>query len=118
MRNYVLKIGTNSYFGSREHRADESNRNMMEAENDEKWDQLGESVTLLKNLTSDINNEVRSQNNYLDGMGLSFGSANNMFKLTINKLGNMMQAGGASHMYLMALFVVSVFLIIYFLMKN
>ena len=43
-------------------------------ENDAKWAELGEQVSLLKSLSQDINNEVKSQNSMLDKMGQGFTS--------------------------------------------
>lgn len=55
--------------------------------------ELGSQVNLLKAMTIDINNEVKSQNKMLDGMGGTFGSATDLFKNTISKLGIMVTSG-------------------------
>lgn len=52
----------------------------------------------------------------LDVQGKSFGTAGDLFKNTIGKLGSMLTSGSSYHMYYLVAFVVFVFLILYFLM--
>ncbi len=52
----------------------------------------------------------------LDGMGSSFGSATDLFKNTIGKIGVMVTSGGSKHMYYLIGFVVFMFILIYFFM--
>jgi hypothetical protein len=85
-------------------------------ENDAKWAELGEQVSLLKSLTLDINNEVKSQNSLLDGMGTGFGKASEMFGKTILKMGEMITNPSSQHMYYLIGFVVFFFLLLYFFM--
>mmetsp|Transcript_49875 Transcript_49875/g.87099 ORF Transcript_49875/g.87099 Transcript_49875/m.87099 type:complete len:133 (-) Transcript_49875:114-512(-) len=98
-------------------RASEANITLMEMENNQRWADLGEQVELLKGLSQDINQEVKSQNSLLDGMSAQFGSTTQMFKSTIGKLGVMLNSGSSNHMCYLAFFVVFVFLVIYFFMK-
>eukprot|EP01036_Dinobryon_divergens_P052640 gene52640-70374_t len=75
-------------------RADENSMTLMEMENNQKWDALAEQ-------------EVKNQNSMLDSMGRSFGSASNLFRSTISKMGALVSGGGGSkHMYLLIVFVV------------
>lgn len=85
-------------------------------ENDAKWAELGEQVSMLKSLTLDINNEVKSQNSMLDNMGSGFGRASEMFGKTISKLGDMITNPSSQHMYYLVGFVVFFFLVLYFSM--
>ena len=97
----MTQRGSSSWgLGSKEHKVDETNRNLMEADNgihptysiqdvlthliDAKWAELGEKVSLLKEVRTlmyddvpgwirhqlglEINQEVKSQNRLLDGM--------------------------------------------------
>jgi len=48
-------------------------------------EELGAQVNLLKSLSIDINSEVKSQNNMLDGMGSSLGSTTDLITGTIGK---------------------------------
>mmetsp|Transcript_15725 Transcript_15725/g.15087 ORF Transcript_15725/g.15087 Transcript_15725/m.15087 type:complete len:132 (+) Transcript_15725:173-568(+) len=105
-----------SNFGSRDQRVEEANRTIMEQENDRKWEELGEQVSMLKGLTVDINQEVKGQNKMLDGMGTTFGTAGDLFNNTIGKLGTMMTTSSSYHMYYLMMFVVFIFLVLYFLM--
>jgi len=105
-------------FGNRDQRATEASKNLMEQENDRHWGELGEQVELLKSLSSDINAEVSNQNKFLDGMGDNFGSASTFFASTMNKLSVMTSTSSSKHMYYLAVFVVFVFLVIYFMMNK
>ena len=88
----------------------------MEQENDVKWAELGDQVSLLRSLSMDINNEVKSQNNLLDQMGSGFGKASEMFSTTLTKMGEMINSPGGQHMYYLIGFVVFFFLLLYFTM--
>jgi len=111
--------GTSSTWGSsssgRQGREAETNLDLMEAQNDKHWEQLGEQVDLLKKLSLDINGEVKSQNSLLDGMGGTFGGTIDMFRNTAAKIGAQINTPGSKHMYYLVGFVVFVFLLIYFL---
>lgn len=78
--------------------------------------ELGDQVSLLKELSKDINAEVVSQNSFLDGMQGTFMSTSDMFKGTMDKLGSMLNSSSSKHMYYLVVFVVVVFLLIYFMM--
>mmetsp|Transcript_22260 Transcript_22260/g.32379 ORF Transcript_22260/g.32379 Transcript_22260/m.32379 type:complete len:130 (-) Transcript_22260:43-432(-) len=109
--------GSNGYsIGSNEQRAGEVGRTLLEQENDSRWLELGEQVSMLKSMTEDINQEVKSQINLLDSMGSNIMSASDMFSSTLGKLGAMMSSGGSGHMYLLIVFVVFIFVLIYFAM--
>lgn len=90
----------------------------MELENNQRWAELGEQVSLLKELSMDINSEVKSQNKLLDGMGMSFNSTSELFRSTIGKLGVMLSNPGSNHMYYLIGFVVFVFIVLYFMMTR
>jgi len=91
---------------------------------------------MLKAMSLDINNEVKSQNRLLDSMGGilltykanhlitnllifslgSFMSASDLFKNTIGKITTMVQSGGSNNMYYLVGCIVFVFLLLYFMM--
>ena len=58
-----------AHSNSREQRVEEANRNLLEEENEFRLQELGQSVSMLKAMSLDINNEVKSQNRLLDSMG-------------------------------------------------
>lgn len=89
---------------------------LMEMENNERWSELSDQVSQLKMLSMDINQEVKSQNSMLDNMGGTLGSATDLFKSTLSKMGTMMTSSGSNHMYLLIFFIVLVFIIMYFMM--
>mmetsp|Transcript_23633 Transcript_23633/g.24257 ORF Transcript_23633/g.24257 Transcript_23633/m.24257 type:complete len:131 (+) Transcript_23633:19-411(+) len=103
-------------YGNKDQRAAEVNRTIIEQENDQRWLELGEQVSLLKALSEDINQEVKSQNSLLDSMGSNMTSASDLFSGTIQKLTSMIASNSSSHMYYLVGFVVFVFLVIYFMM--
>lgn len=53
---------------SQSERAAEASRDLMEAENNRMLSELGDKVSMLKQVTVDINSDVRRQNRELDGM--------------------------------------------------
>mmetsp|Transcript_23596 Transcript_23596/g.23792 ORF Transcript_23596/g.23792 Transcript_23596/m.23792 type:complete len:129 (+) Transcript_23596:77-463(+) len=108
--------GGNNPWGNRDQRAQETNRTLLEQENNDRWNALGDQVNLLKSLTIDINQEVKSQNSLLDGMGTNFTSAGELFSKTIGKMGVMLNSASSKHMYYLVGFVVFVFLLLYFMM--
>mmetsp|Transcript_9518 Transcript_9518/g.15856 ORF Transcript_9518/g.15856 Transcript_9518/m.15856 type:complete len:127 (+) Transcript_9518:36-416(+) len=111
----MAKRGTPSPYGASQS-AEEVNRTMLEQENDLRWMELGDQVSLLKSMTEDINQEVKSQNSLLDGMGSNMSSASELFAGTIGKLSEMLTNSSSGHMYYLMFFVIFVFLLIYFMM--
>jgi len=99
-------------------RVEETNLTLMELENNQRWAELGEQVDLLKELSKDINAEVKSQNRMLDGMSDAFGSTTELFKSTIGKLGVMLTNPSSKHMYYLMGFIIFVFLVVYFMMNR
>ena len=108
--------GAGTGFGSREQRIEEGNATLLERENDAKWAELGDQVSLLKTLSQEINQEVDSQNALLSGMGGQFGSVGTMFSDTLGKMGDMLSQGSSFHMYYLVAFVVFIFFALYILM--
>ena len=98
--NMAHHRGSNSGgWGTREQRVEEGNRTLMEMENDAKWAELGEQVNLLKNISLDMQKEVKEQNSLLDMMGSGFNSASGLFQSTLGKMGQMMSNSSSQHMY-------------------
>ena len=104
--------------GTREQRIEEGNLNLMEQENNAKWQELGDQVSLLKNLSLEINQEVDSQNSMLSGMGDNFSNVGQLFENTIGKMTDMLTKGGGCHMYHLVVFIVLIFFVLYFFMRK
>ena len=98
--------------------ASEMNSNIMEQQNNDKINQLSDQVALLKGLTIDIGNEVREQNSLLDQMGDGFANTGDLLAGSLKKIGTMLESGGAKHMLAMVGFIVTVFVLLYMLMKS
>lgn len=117
--NNMTRNTTGSGHNSWGTRAEEANLTLLEMENNQRWNELSDQVSTLKALSLDINSEVKSQNKLLDNMGKSFGSTTEMFRSTIGKLGVMLSGGGGSkHMYYLVGFVVVVFIVLYFYLRQ
>jgi blocked-early-in-transport protein 1 len=95
----------------------DTNANILESQNNERIDQLSESVARLKGLTIDIGNEVREQNSLLDHMGDGFANTADLLQGSLRRIGTMLESGGAKHMCYMVLFCVTVMIFLYFLMS-
>ena len=66
----------------------------------------------------EINRELNDQNQRLDEMELDFGSVGALMKGVATKLDRMMGRGSSRHMCYLALFMVVVFLVIYWVMRS
>jgi blocked-early-in-transport protein 1 len=94
----------------------DTNANIMEQQNNERIYELSEQVARLKGLTIDIGNEVREQNSLLDTMGDGFQNTKDMLSGSLQRIGTMLQSGGAKHMLYMVGFVVFVVIFLYWMM--
>lgn len=97
--------------------ASDMNANIMESQNNERINELSEQVARLKGLTIEIGNEVREQNSLLDQMQEGFANTGDLLSGSLRKIGTMLQTGGAKHMMYMALFIIAVFILLYWMMK-
>ena len=98
--------------------AAEQTRNLMEEQNNAQISMLKDQVSMLKELSLDINVEVNDQNKFLGGMETDFDSTQGLLGGTMGKLKTMVEAGGSSHMCLLIGFVVFVFLVIYWILGH
>ena len=78
-------------------------------ENDAHLDALSEQVAMLKGLTAEIDGEVRSQNDFLEGMGSGMGGAGAALARTMAAFEAMSARGNARFGLLVAGVVVSAF---------
>ncbi|CAM9117194.1 unnamed protein product [Chrysoparadoxa australica] len=88
----------------------------MEMENNSHINNLSNQVSMLKELTIDIGNEVSDQNRFLDGIGGSMFDASGMLGGTLKKINGMMARGGELHMCYLVGFIVFAFLVIWWIM--
>ena len=95
----------------------EANTSIMESQNNDRISDLSDQVARLKGLTLDIGNEVQEQNNLLDGMGDSFGNVGDMLTGSLQRMGIMLERGGAKHMCYLVAFVVFVMVFLYWLVR-
>jgi len=85
-------------WGSASDRVAETNRRLLEQQNDSSINTLADQLGRLKELSIDINEEVADQNRMLDGMGNQMNSASGLLNETLGKLGTMLKSGGSKHM--------------------
>ena len=97
--------------------AADTNANILEQQNNERINELSESVARLKGLTIDIGNEVREQNSLLDNMGDGFSNTRDMLQSSLRRIGTMLESGGAKHMCYMVAFCVFVMIFLWWLMS-
>ncbi|CAM9965253.1 unnamed protein product, partial [Sphacelaria rigidula] len=75
-------------------------------------------VSRLKNLTIDIGQEVRSQNELIDGMEGQMFDAGGLLGGTLRRINTMMAKGGSRHMCYLVAFIVFVFIVIWYILKH
>jgi blocked-early-in-transport protein 1 len=97
-------------------RSSDANSGIMEQQNNERIDELSGQVARLKGLTIDIGNEVREQNNLLDGIGDGFANAGDLLQGSLRRIGTMLEQGGSKHMCYMVSFIVGVMVFLWWLM--
>ncbi len=95
----------------------ETNRNILEQQNNDRIAELSDQVSRLKSLTIDIGNEVREQNSLLDNMGDGFSSTRDLLQGSLRRIGFMLERGGSKHMCYMVGFVVAVMVFLYWVMS-
>ncbi len=95
----------------------ETNRNILEQQNNDRIAELSDQVSRLKSLTIDIGNEVREQNALLDNMGDGFSSTRDLLQGSLRRIGFMLERGGTKHMLYMVGFVVAVMVFLYWVMS-
>jgi len=105
-------------FGTADQRIADTNRRLMEEQNNHKISDLEGQVARLKELTIDINAEVEGQNRLLGDMSGQMHGASDLLHQTLGKLGVMLNSGGTSHMIYLIGFIVFSFLVIYFIMTH
>ena len=90
---------------------------ILESQNDSRINTLTDQVSALKSLTININQEVLSQNQMLNGMDDTFGSVGDLLGRTIGKIKTMMDQTGGRHMWYLAGFIILVMMFLYWTMK-
>eukprot|EP00045_Choanoeca_perplexa_P022744 m.10720 g.10720 ORF g.10720 m.10720 type:complete len:108 (+) comp9668_c0_seq1:88-411(+) len=93
-----------------------TNESMLEQENDRQVDSLRGKVSMLKELTIDIGEEVRSQNAMLGDMDGSFDDTDSLLGISMKKVTRLASSGNGRLMCYLIGFAVTVFLMIWYLM--
>ena len=104
--------------GERDALVAEQTNQMFEDQNNRYISALSDKVSQLKNLSRNIGTEVREQNRFLDGMGGDFGRTDGLLGGTLKKLGVMAKTGGGRHICHLALFVVAIFIVVWYLVGH
>eukprot|EP01111_Echinosteliopsis_oligospora_P000782 TRINITY_DN1091_c0_g1_i1.p1 TRINITY_DN1091_c0_g1~~TRINITY_DN1091_c0_g1_i1.p1 ORF type:complete len:130 (+),score=29.47 TRINITY_DN1091_c0_g1_i1:92-481(+) len=128
MRDRTMKRGTNgrSLLGldddvndgdiHKQHTS-QSEQLLME-HNDDKVNQLGAKVGVIKQIAVDIESQTRESNRLLDGLDESMTGVQGLLAKTMGSLNQLVKEGGSRHMLYLILFMLFVFFVIYFLVKR
>jgi blocked-early-in-transport protein 1 len=81
-------------------------------------DLLSDRVRQLKQVSLQIETEVKEQNRWLTGMEQEFSSAGGLLASTRNKLSNMMKTQSSRYTFYMIFFSLLVMLFIYFMIRK
>eukprot|EP00250_Pteridium_aquilinum_P031686 c44069_g1_i1 orf=308-679(-) len=90
---------------------------ISEHDNDRDMDGLQDKVIFLKRLTTDIHEEVESQNRMLDFMGNQMDTSRGMLSATVDRFKKVFEAKSSKSLLTMVAGFVAVFLLVYFLVK-
>ena len=112
----VFLQGNNAQNNRNSYNFSEETQRLYEQQNNKEIDSLGNKVNSLKHIALDIGKEVDQHNNLLDGMDSQMGSVGQLMGSALDKIGEMMQAGGSKHMCYLILLIVCLFLFLYFLL--
>ena len=89
-------------------------QNAFREQNDEKIGLLGSKIAQLKNLSIQINGEVREQNSMLNGFSDSMSNADGMLGGTMKNLKTLVNSGGSNNVVKVIGFTVVVLTILTF----
>lgn len=89
-------------------------QNAFREQNDEKIGLLGSKIAQLKNLSIQINGEVREQNSMLNGFSDSMSNADGMLGGTMKNLKTLVNSGGSNNVVKVIGFTVAVLTILTF----
>eukprot|EP00049_Salpingoeca_infusionum_P026396 m.25484 g.25484 ORF g.25484 m.25484 type:complete len:119 (-) comp8726_c1_seq2:114-470(-) len=90
---------------------------LLEEHNDREVEQLAGHVARLKEITVTINQEINDQNRELDGMSGNFSDLGEFLNVSMRKVQQITQTGGGRTMCYLVAFAVTVFMVIYFLIR-
>ena len=90
-------------------------REMMEQTNGKMVDGLTGRVGQMRDIAIDIGEEVKTQNEFLSGMGSNFENVADTLKETMRRLKKMTETSSGGHMLILALFAFMFFLLVWFL---
>mmetsp|Transcript_4522 Transcript_4522/g.11309 ORF Transcript_4522/g.11309 Transcript_4522/m.11309 type:complete len:118 (+) Transcript_4522:179-532(+) len=88
-----------------------------ERENDRNIADVGDRVSLLKSITQGIQDEVKTQNGVLDGMGIDMSGTKDMLSGTVGRLTKVMEDKSNKKMLYTVGAIVVFFLVLYFLFR-
>ncbi|CAJ0583823.1 unnamed protein product, partial [Mesorhabditis spiculigera] len=87
----------------------------LENQNDQKIDGISQKLNALRNITVNIQDEVRQQNRLLNDMDTDFDSSQGLLGATMHRLGITTRSGGTKLICYLAGFSLFVLFTIYFL---
>jgi len=115
----LLGLDENAHDDTDMHRKHQGQSEMLlEQHNDERLSQLSEKVSIIRQVTVDIEAQVKESNKMLSEMEGDMDNVQGLLSNTISKLDKLAKSGGGRHMLYLVLFMLFVFLLLYFLMSR
>lgn len=97
--------------------AAESTQSMLERQNNQQVDELRAKVNSLKSVSIDIHDELKNHNEMLDVLGNDADETFAFMGVSTKRLGKLMQSGNGRVMCYLIGFVVTTFIVIWFLIR-
>jgi len=87
---------------------------ILEDDNDRKLHNLAPKIQSLRQISEQIEIQVRDSNRLLDDLDSGMGNVQNFLKNTIGMVGKLKDGASSKHLMYLVLFVVAVFLFLYY----
>jgi blocked early in transport 1 len=95
----------------------EQARMILEEQNNREIAALGEKVSMMRFIASDIEAAIKDDHELLNQTGSTFDRVSSMMKGTLGNVNKMLTTGGSKHMCYLIAFIVCLFMTLYWLMR-
>jgi blocked-early-in-transport protein 1 len=96
----------------------EETMSLMERENAQRMEELGQKASVLNSLAKEIQSEVDEQNRFLDEMQQRFGTVGAQLANSMIRIKDLAKTASSRHMCYLIMFVLVVFFILYTWMRS
>eukprot|EP00871_Galdieria_phlegrea_P002414 jgi/Galph1/3173/GphlegSOOS_G1837.1 len=108
--------GQSSSFATSTNRAQAEH--LFEQENNQAWEQLHGKAGSLKEIAVQLDEEINSQNTFLNNMTGSFDTVGDLLSGTLSRLNRLASERTGRHMCYLVLFIFAFFVLVYLLFRN